>query len=145
VPFRSRRRVSITIQDEVQGFDTGTLLDPTVPENRLRTSGRGIYLMKALMDEVRFEKSGALVYMRKTPRPARPEETPQSPAVTRGSPAPCSGCGVGFITWTAYIHEDTIDGHMDASIDPGAKGWSVSDQGVFWGLNSATLVVREAP
>jgi TPR repeat protein len=78
-------------------------------------------------------------------RLARPEETPQSPAVAPGSPAPCSGCGVGFITWTAYIREDTIDGHMDASIDPGAKGWYVSDQGVFWGLNSATLVVREAP
>ena len=38
--------VSITVQDEGQGFDTGTLPDPTAPENRLRTSGRGIYLMK---------------------------------------------------------------------------------------------------
>ena len=42
--------VSITVQDEGQGFDTGTLPDPTAPENRLRTSGRGIYLMKTLMD-----------------------------------------------------------------------------------------------
>ena len=41
--------------------------DPTAPDNRLRTSGRGIYLMKALMDEVRFEQGGALVYMRKKP------------------------------------------------------------------------------
>jgi serine/threonine-protein kinase RsbW len=55
--------VSITVQDEGQGFDTGTLPDPTVPENRLRTFGRGIYLMKALMDEVRFEKGGAFVHM----------------------------------------------------------------------------------
>jgi serine/threonine-protein kinase RsbW len=57
--------VSITVQDDGQGFDTGTLPDPTAAENRLRTSGRGIYLMKALMDEVRFEKSGAVVHMRK--------------------------------------------------------------------------------
>jgi serine/threonine-protein kinase RsbW len=57
--------VSITVQDEGQGFDTGTLPDPTASENRLRTSGRGIYLMKTLMDEVCFEKGGAVVHMRK--------------------------------------------------------------------------------
>ena len=55
--------VSITVQDEGPGFDTDTLPDPTALENRLRTSGRGIYLMKALMDEVRFEKGGAVVHM----------------------------------------------------------------------------------
>ena len=55
--------VSITVQDEGQGFDTGTLPNPTTPENRLRTSGRGVYLMKALMDEVRFEKGGTVVHM----------------------------------------------------------------------------------
>ena len=55
--------VSISVQDEGQGFDPDTLLDPTAPENRLCPSGRGIYLMKALMDEVRFEKGGTLVYM----------------------------------------------------------------------------------
>jgi hypothetical protein len=32
-----------------QGFDTGTLPDPTAPENQLRTSGRGIYLMKTIL------------------------------------------------------------------------------------------------
>jgi serine/threonine-protein kinase RsbW len=55
--------VFITVQDEGPGFDTGTLPDPTASDNRLRTSGRGIYLMKALMDEVRFEKGGAVVHM----------------------------------------------------------------------------------
>lgn len=57
--------VSITVEDKGRGFDTATLPDPTALENRLRTSGRGIYLMKAVMDEVRFTKGGALVYMRK--------------------------------------------------------------------------------
>lgn len=55
--------VSITVQDEGQGFDAGTLPDPTAPENRLRTSGRGIYLMKTSMDEVRFEMRGTIVHM----------------------------------------------------------------------------------
>ena len=57
--------VSITVQDEGQGFDSNAVPDPTTPENRLVKHGRGIYLMKALMDEVRFEQGGAVVYMRK--------------------------------------------------------------------------------
>lgn len=55
--------VSITVQDEGQGFDSGAVPDPTAPENRLLTAGRGIYLMKTLMDEVRFEQGGTAVYM----------------------------------------------------------------------------------
>ncbi|HEY4049236.1 MAG TPA: ATP-binding protein, partial [Acidobacteriaceae bacterium] len=47
--------VSITVQDEGQGFDSNAVPDPTTPENRLVKHGRGIYLMKTLMDEVRFE------------------------------------------------------------------------------------------
>jgi hypothetical protein len=39
--------------------------DPTVPENIFAPHGRGIYLMKTLMDEVRFEEGGTLVRMRK--------------------------------------------------------------------------------
>jgi serine/threonine-protein kinase RsbW len=57
--------VSMTVQDEGQGFDSNAVLDPTTPENRLVKHGRGIYLMKTLMDEVRFERGGAVVSMRK--------------------------------------------------------------------------------
>jgi serine/threonine-protein kinase RsbW len=63
--------VSITVQDEGQGFDTAAVLDPTTPENRLLTHGRGIYLMKTLMDDVCFEQGGAVVFMRKASN-ARP-------------------------------------------------------------------------
>jgi serine/threonine-protein kinase RsbW len=63
--------VSITVQDEGQGFDSKAVPDPTTPENRLVKHGRGIYLMKTLMDEIRFEQGGAVVYMRKKPN-ARP-------------------------------------------------------------------------
>ena len=65
------RSVSITVQDEGQGFDADLVADPTTPENRLLTQGRGIYLMKTLMDEVRFEQHGAVVFMRKASN-ARP-------------------------------------------------------------------------
>src|SRR5882757_10386941 len=57
--------VSIVIRDEGQGFDPGNVPDPTAPENIKSSHGRGIYLMKTLMDEVRFERGGTVVYMRK--------------------------------------------------------------------------------
>ena len=58
--------VSITVDDEGQGFKSDAVLDPTSPKNRLRTHGRaGIYLMKTLMDEVDFEQGGSVVHMRK--------------------------------------------------------------------------------
>jgi serine/threonine-protein kinase RsbW len=59
--------VSLTVQDEGSGFESPTLPDPTAPDNRLLTSGRGIYLMRMSMDDVRFEQGGTVVYMRKSP------------------------------------------------------------------------------
>ena len=57
--------VAITVRDEGQGFDPKVLVDPTCRDNLLITHGRGIYLMKTLMDEVSFEEGGAVVMMRK--------------------------------------------------------------------------------
>ena len=57
--------VSMTVEDEGQGFAHDAVADPTAPENRLRTQGRGINLMRALMDEVDYEKGGSVVHMRK--------------------------------------------------------------------------------
>ena len=57
--------VSVTVEDEGQGFDADLLVDPTAQENRLLTHGRGIYLMKTLMDEVCFEQAGVVVHMHK--------------------------------------------------------------------------------
>jgi len=59
------REVSITIRDEGAGFDTSAVPDPTTPESRLCEHGRGIYLMKTLMDEISFDESGTVVHMRK--------------------------------------------------------------------------------
>ena len=57
--------VSIAVKDEGRGFDINTITDPTAPENTGAVHGRGIYLMKALMDDVRFEEGGVVVRMRK--------------------------------------------------------------------------------
>src|SRR5271157_538748 len=59
--------VSITIRDQGRGFDSLAVPDPTGPEKLLSTHGRGIYLMRALMDEVCFEEGGSVVHMRKRP------------------------------------------------------------------------------
>jgi serine/threonine-protein kinase RsbW len=58
--------ISIIVRDEGQGFDIGAVPDPTAPENISSTHGRGIYLMRTLMDEVHFEEGGTVVYMRKS-------------------------------------------------------------------------------
>ena len=57
--------VSITVRDEGRGFNSEEVPNPTTPENLLFTHGRGVYLMKTLMDEVSFEEGGSVVRMRK--------------------------------------------------------------------------------
>ncbi|HSS45596.1 MAG TPA: ATP-binding protein [Thermoanaerobaculia bacterium] len=46
----------IRIRDEGEGFDPMKVEDPLAPENRLKTSGRGIFYMKTFMDRVRFRR-----------------------------------------------------------------------------------------
>jgi serine/threonine-protein kinase RsbW len=50
--------LSFCIEDEGKGFDFTSLPDPTAPENLEKTSGRGIFLMRQLSDEVKFENGG---------------------------------------------------------------------------------------
>ena len=58
--------VEIAVKDEGRGFDINTVPDPTARENIASVHGRGILVMKALMDEVRFEDGGVVVHMRKS-------------------------------------------------------------------------------
>jgi len=49
----------IAIRDEGVGFDPDAVGDPLAPENRLKTSGRGIFYMRTFMDDVRFDRHPA--------------------------------------------------------------------------------------
>ena len=51
-------QISFTVVDEGKGFDFSNLPDPTAPENIEKPSGRGIFLMKNLADEVEFLEDG---------------------------------------------------------------------------------------
>ena len=42
------------VADEGKGFDPDNLPDPLAPDNILRGTGRGIFLIRSLMDEVHF-------------------------------------------------------------------------------------------
>jgi serine/threonine-protein kinase RsbW len=44
-------RFTVRIADEGEGFDFESLPDPLAPENIMRTSGRGIFLIRSFMDE----------------------------------------------------------------------------------------------
>ena len=46
----------ITVADQGKGLDPETLPDPRTPENLLRGSGRGIFLIRSFMDEVHFRQ-----------------------------------------------------------------------------------------
>jgi serine/threonine-protein kinase RsbW len=48
----SPRGLAIRVRDEGRGFDPEELPDPLAPENLLRSSGRGIFLIRNFMDEV---------------------------------------------------------------------------------------------
>ncbi|MCU0224778.1 MAG: ATP-binding protein [Acidobacteria bacterium] len=50
----SIERITMTIRDRGTGFDPASVPDPTLPENILKSSGRGLFLIHTLVDEVRF-------------------------------------------------------------------------------------------
>ncbi|WP_317891030.1 ATP-binding protein [Edaphobacter bradus] len=64
----------IRITDQGPGLDPETLPDPLAPENILRGSGRGIFLIRAFMDEVNFRQlhPGTELTLIKYRTPAQP-------------------------------------------------------------------------
>lgn len=56
-------KVTISVEDKGRGYDYSKVPDPTLDENIARGGGRGLYLIKKLMDEVRFNKEGNRIEM----------------------------------------------------------------------------------
>ncbi len=57
--------ISVSVEDEGPGLDPSALPDPLTEENLLRENGRGVFLMRSLMDKVTFGKTsrGSIVIM----------------------------------------------------------------------------------
>lgn len=58
-----RNTIEIEVRDCGDGFDPRFIPDPTLPANRERPYGRGLFLIRRLMDEVRFNESGNSICM----------------------------------------------------------------------------------
>jgi len=61
----SAEKLIISVTDEGKGFDPENISDPLAPENMLKESGRGIFILKQLMDDVyfSFDKGTTLTFV----------------------------------------------------------------------------------
>ncbi|MEO8591825.1 MAG: ATP-binding protein [Candidatus Solibacter sp.] len=50
------QRFTVQVGDEGEGFDFDGIPDPLAPENLMRTSGRGIFLIRSFMDDFQMRR-----------------------------------------------------------------------------------------
>ena len=50
-------KIQVIFRDQGEGFELNNLPDPTLPENILNDSGRGIYIMRSFLDDLTFNFS----------------------------------------------------------------------------------------
>jgi serine/threonine-protein kinase RsbW len=55
--------LTVRVIDEGRGFNPAKVSDPTLPRNRKRAGGRGIFLIRKLMDRVEFNECGNAITM----------------------------------------------------------------------------------
>jgi serine/threonine-protein kinase RsbW len=67
VACEEHKGMVIIVRDPGTGFDPDAIPSPVVGENIFADSGRGIFLINRLMDEVRYEKNGTEIWMIKGP------------------------------------------------------------------------------
>lgn len=68
VACEEHRGMIIIVRDPGTGFQPESVPSPVVGENIYADSGRGIFLINQLMDEVRFERNGTEIWMIKGPK-----------------------------------------------------------------------------
>ena len=69
-------QLNIRVRDEGEGFEPEEVADPLAPENLLKSSGRGIFLIRNFMDNVvlqRAPEGGMEIRMTKRAQPAAPD------------------------------------------------------------------------
>jgi anti-sigma regulatory factor (Ser/Thr protein kinase) len=61
----AQSRPLIAVTDQGDGFDPAVLPDPRAAENICSSHGRGVFLMRRLVDDVEFNLGGRQVVLRK--------------------------------------------------------------------------------
>ena len=74
--------VEYIIEDEGTGFDYSTLPDPRDPENFYKKSGRGLLIIRTLMDEVHWNGKGNIIRLRKYKPGSREKYRKPEPVLT---------------------------------------------------------------
>ena len=59
----NRKQLKVKVKDEGAGFDPSMLPSPIHEDNLMRESGRGVFLMRELMEKVTYNKKGNEVTM----------------------------------------------------------------------------------
>jgi len=70
--------LAIRVRDQGEGFDPETVANPLDPENLLKSSGRGIFLIRNFMDDVRLQRApegGMEIRMVKRVQPAASDDS----------------------------------------------------------------------
>ena len=49
--------LTVSVRDEGEGFEPEEVADPLAPENMLKSSGRGIFLIRNFMDDVQLRRA----------------------------------------------------------------------------------------
>jgi len=73
--------LAIRVRDQGEGFDPETVANPLDPENLLKSSGRGIFLIRNFMDDVRLQRApegGMEIRMVKRVQPAATDGSVQA-------------------------------------------------------------------
>jgi len=59
----STQRLKVKVSDEGSGFDPDELSNPLEEDNLLKDSGRGVFIMRQMADDVTFEDNGSTVIL----------------------------------------------------------------------------------
>jgi serine/threonine-protein kinase RsbW len=76
------RRVEVHVIDQGSGFNPDSVPDPTAPENLERPGGRGLFLIRHLMDEMEYNARGnalRMVLFQEGCRDSRPNQSGRAP------------------------------------------------------------------
>jgi serine/threonine-protein kinase RsbW len=79
VTVESTPELTISVRDQGEGFEPEEVANPLAPENLLKSSGRGIFLIRNFMDDVQLQRvpeGGMEIRMVKRVQAANPADGP---------------------------------------------------------------------